>query len=47
MQMGLWEQLHNPNFKRIEFEGFKNRAVQQMTTLSSLELSNLPGIEKK
>ena len=22
-------------------------AVQQMTTLSSLELSNLPGIEKK
>lgn len=24
--LGLWEQLHNPGFKRLEFEGFKNRA---------------------
>ena len=22
----LWEKLHNPDFKRLEFEGFKNRA---------------------
>ena len=24
--MGLWEQLHNPDFKPVEFEGFKNEA---------------------
>ena len=24
--LGLWEKLHNPNFKPIEFEGFKNEA---------------------
>ena len=42
----LWEKLHNPDFKCLEFEGFKIE-LEQMTTLSSLELSNLPGIEKK
>ena len=24
--LGLWEQLHNPNFKPIEFDRFKNEA---------------------
>ena len=24
--LGIWEQLHNPNFKHLEFEGFKNEA---------------------
>ena len=24
--LGLWEQLHNPDFKPIEFEGVKNKA---------------------
>jgi hypothetical protein len=24
--LGLWEMLHNPDFKPIEFEGFKNQA---------------------
>ncbi len=61
--LGLWEELHNPDFKRVEFDTFKTDAgtnafvfsikdwteqllaVQQMTTLSSLELSNLPEIE--
>jgi hypothetical protein len=22
--LGIWEQLHNPSFKPLEFEGFKN-----------------------
>ena len=22
--IGMWEQLHNPNFKPLEFEGIKN-----------------------
>ena len=25
--LGLWEQLHNTNFKSIEFDAFKNEAV--------------------
>lgn len=24
--IGLWEQMHNPNFKSIEFDAFKNEA---------------------
>ena len=24
--LGLWEQLHNPNFKLVEFDQFKNEA---------------------
>ena len=23
--LGLWEQLNNPNFKPVEFDGFKNK----------------------
>ena len=25
--LGLWEQIHNPNFKGIEFDGFKMKPV--------------------
>lgn len=25
--LGIWETLYNPNFKPIEFEGFKKQAV--------------------
>ncbi len=25
--LGLWEQLNNPDFNSIEFDGFKNQAV--------------------
>jgi hypothetical protein len=24
--LGIWEQLHNPNFNPLDFEGFKNEA---------------------
>ena len=27
--IGLWEQLHNPEFNSIEFDGFKNEAPLQ------------------
>ncbi len=32
--LGLWEQLHNPDFKSIEFEGIKNQAGSNRFVLS-------------
>ena len=32
--LGLWEQLNNPNFKPVEFEGFKQKAGRNSFTLS-------------
>lgn len=32
--LGLWETLHNPDFKLLEFEGFKSRAGSNAFTLS-------------
>ena len=32
--LGLWEQLHNSNFKPLEFEGFKNQAGANAFTLA-------------
>ena len=32
--LGLWEKLHNPDFKRIEFDTFKNEAGKNMVTMS-------------
>jgi hypothetical protein len=31
--IGLWEQIHNPNFKGIEFDAFKNEAGSNSTAL--------------
>ena len=28
--LGLWEIIHNSNFKPLEFEGFKKEAISQM-----------------
>ena len=25
--LGIWEQLHNPDFKPVEFDGFKKQAI--------------------
>ena len=35
--LGLWEQLNNPDFNPIEFEGFKNEAGANAFTLSPKE----------
>lgn len=32
--LGIWEQLYNPNFKPIEFEGFRMQAGLNAFTLS-------------
>ncbi len=32
--LGLWEQFHNPKFKRIEFDAFKNEAGSNSFTLT-------------
>ena len=32
--LGIWEYLYNPNFKPLEFEGFKNEAGANAFTLS-------------
>jgi hypothetical protein len=32
--LGLWEQLHNPNFKLLEFEGFKTASGENAFTIS-------------
>lgn len=32
--LGLWESLHNPDFKPVEFDGFRNRAGSNSFTMS-------------
>ena len=38
--LGLWEQLNNPNFNPIEFEGFRNEAGSNAFTLSPTKWIN-------
>jgi hypothetical protein len=38
--LGVWEQLYNPNFKPIEFEGFKKEAGLNAFTLSPMKWVN-------
>lgn len=48
--LGLWEMLHNSDFKPIEFEGFKNRAGANAFTMSPkkwIESTNAIGIISK
>jgi hypothetical protein len=47
---GLWEQLNNPEFKRIEFDAFKNEAGANSFTLTPqkwIESTNAIGIVSK
>ena len=32
--LGLWEQLHNPNFNPVEFDGFREAAGSNSFTMS-------------
>ena len=48
--LGTWEALHNPNFKPLEFEGFKNSSGSNAFTLSPkkwIEKTNAIGIVSK
>jgi len=45
--LGIWEHLYNPDFKPLEFEGFKNEAGANAFTLSPqkwIESTNAAGI---
>lgn len=48
--LGLWEKLHNPNFKGIEFDAFKNEAGLHSFTMSPekwVKSTNASGIVTK
>ena len=48
--LGLWEELHNPNFKPLEFEGFKIQAGANAFTMSPkkwIEKTGAIGINSK
>lgn len=48
--IGLWEQIHNPNFNSIEFDGFKNLAGSNSFSLTPkrwIEATNAIGIISK
>lgn len=48
--VGLWEQLHNPDFKSIEFDAFKNEAGSNSFALTPtrwIEATNAKGIKSK
>ncbi len=48
--IGLWETIHNPNFKPLEFEGFKHEAGSNSFSLTPkrwIEATNAVGIMSK
>ena len=48
--LGLWEELHNPNFKGVEFDSFRTQAGANAFTMSPkkwIEATNAMGIVSK
>ena len=48
--LGLWEKLHNPNFKQVEFDLFRNEAGYNHFVLSPqkwIEATNAIGLQSK
>jgi len=48
--LGIWEKIHNPNFKPVEFDGFRKEAGLNSFTLSSkrwIESTNAIGLVSK
>ena len=48
--LGLWEKLHNPHFKPVEFDGFRKEAGRNVFTLSAkkwIEATDAIGIQSK
>ncbi len=48
--LGFWEILHNPDFKPVEFDGFRKQAGQNSFTMSSkkwIETTNAIGLISK
>lgn len=48
--LGLWERLHNPDFKPLEFEGYRKRAGANAFTMSPkkwIEATDAVGIVSK
>ena len=48
--LGLWEQMNNPNFKPVEFDGFRNEAGANAFTMSPqkwINATNAIGITSK
>ena len=41
--LGVWEQLHNPNFNSIEFDAFKNEAGANSFSLTPKEWAEKTG----
>ena len=43
---GIWEQLNNPDFKPVEFDGIRMQAGLNIFTLDGYELKTLDGFLK-
>ena len=45
--LGLWETIHNPNFKGVEFDSFRKETRTQLTSLEKLNNSGIKKLEGK
>ena len=45
--LGIWEQLNNPVFNSLEFEGIKNEAGRNSFYLSAKKWIKLTGVDEK